>query len=328
MNLLRGIRSIKVKISIIIVFAIAVAAVMTQLGARLGWPQWLSPLVACGLSLGLVHVLARGLTQPLRQIEAAVEKMAAGDYRQRVETESMDEAGRLADAFNAMSADLAAIEQERRDLIANVSHELRTPLAAVRAQLENMVDGFTPSNAEQLEVTLAQCQRLEHLISRLMNLSRIESGQTRIEPLPTHVADLLQAAVAEARLRSPQADFVVGCGADLKADIDEQLFHQVLANLLDNAARYSDDKSPVWVDARSSDGAGAIIEVRDQGPGVAPADLERIFERFFRAASDRSTASGGAGIGLSLARTIVELHGGTIHAEANEPHGLRMIVEL
>jgi len=327
MNPLRRIPSIKIKIGVVIVFAIVVAAAFTQVGARLGWPPWLSPVVACALSLGIVHVLARGMTRPLRQIETAVEQMARGDYRQRVETDSVDEAGRLADAFNAMSAELAAIEQERRDLIANVSHELRTPLAAVRAQLENMADGFTPSTSEQLELTLAQCARLEDLISRLMNLSRIESGQTDLAVAPVVVRDLLQTASAEARLRFPDVTFEVSCPDDLKASLDEQLFHQVLANLADNAARHSPPGGVV--DLAATAGAGrATIEVRDGGPGVRADQTDRIFERFYRSDADRSTASGGAGIGLSIARSIVELHGGEITAEHNQPSGLKMVIAL
>lgn len=327
MNLLHRIPSIKIKIGVVIIFAIVVAAVFTQIGARLGWPTWLSPVVACAVSLGFVHVLARGMTRPLRQIESAVKSMAMGDYRQRVETESVDEAGRLADAFNAMSAELAAIEQERRDLIANVSHELRTPLAAVRAQLENMADGFTPSTADQLALTLAQCARLEDLISRLMNLSRIESGQTDLVAAPVVLHDLLHSATAEARLRSPQTTFDVDCGDDLKTTLDEQLFHQVLANVLDNAAKHAPAATAVHVSARQSRNA-TTIEIRDQGPGVAPAHAERIFERFYRVDADRSASSGGSGIGLSIARSIVELHGGRIHAEANQPSGLAVIIEL
>lgn len=326
MNLLGGVTSIKMKMSIVIVVAIAVAAVMSQVAARAGWPPWLGLAVASLLSLVMVQILARGMTRPLRELESAVSLMQRGDYRQRVATESVDEVGRLSDAFNAMSAELAKTERERKDLLMNVSHELRTPLAALRAQLENMTDGVTEPTPDQLDASLAQSIRLEQLIARTMHLARLESGQADFVMSPVSAASLIENAIDAVGSAASNAEFFVSCPDDIKVEVDEQLMMQVLTNLLENAVRFGGD-APVEVEARQADDR-VTIEVRDHGPGVSAVETSRIFERFYRADAARSRSSGGAGLGLAIARGIVELHGGTIAAEANHPHGLRVILQL
>ena len=205
MNTLHRIPSIKVKFGIVIVVAIGVATLVSQYGYRSGWAVWPRPLVAAAISLLMVQVLAKGMTRPLREMEAAATRMAKGEYHHRIETASIDEVGRLADAFNVMSGELGKIERERRDVVINVSHELRTPLAAVRAQLENMIDGVTRPTPEQLNVTLAQTLRLESLIARMMELARLESGQTELRRTMVDVDTLLHSAADEAAVRAPAA---------------------------------------------------------------------------------------------------------------------------
>lgn len=330
MNFLHRIRSIKLKLSIVIVAAVCLAVVISDLGVYLGWPFWVRPLVAVAIALLMVQFLAKGMTRPLRAMDAAAERMATGDYRHRIETASVDEVGRLAATFNMMSAELAKIDQERRDLVTNASHELRTPLAALRAQLENLIDGVSQPTSEKLEAMHAQTQRLEILVSRVMDLARIESGQVALHLEPTNVADLLDGAIVEARLRNPDIAYSLQaepCTSEAPVEIDPLRIGQVLANLLDNAAQHSTLAEPVHVEARRVDGQ-LHIEVRDLGPGVDPDDAARIFERFYRADAARSTAAGGAGLGLAIAHGIVEMHGGTIKAEVNHPHGCRMVLAL
>lgn len=330
MNFLHQIRSIKLKLSIVIVAAVVLAVVISDLGVYLGWPFWVRPLVAIAIALLMVQLLAKGMTRPLRAMDAAAGRMAKGDYRQRIETASVDEVGRLATTFNMMSAELAKIDQERRDLVTNASHELRTPLAALRAQLENLIDGVSEPTGEKLAAMHAQTERLEKLVSRVMDLARIESGQVALHLEPTDVVDMLDGAVGEARLRNPDATYSLQAGphaGDAPVDLDPLRIGQVLANLLDNAAQHSSLAQPVRVEARRS-ADHLHIEVCDLGPGVDPDDAARIFERFYRADAARSTAAGGAGLGLAIAHGIVEMHGGTIKAEVNHPHGCRMVLAL
>lgn len=326
MNLLRGLRSIKVKLSILIVAAIGMAVLVTNIGVWLGWAYWPRLFVAVAISLLMVQILARGTTRPLRELEDAVTKMSKGEYRQRVEVASVDEVGRLATAFNAMSADLAKIDKERRDLIANVSHELRTPLTALRAQLENMIDGVSEPSDAKLAAMHAQTERLEQLVQRVMDLARIESGKAPLHTESVEVAELLVRAVAEAELRNPGNEFRLDVDPADHAPLDPLRFGQVVANLLDNAATHG---GPEVIDVEAAVANGTFrLEIRDSGPGLTPADAERVFERFYRADADRAAASGGSGLGLAIAQGIVALHGGTIAAEVNHPRGCRMVVEI
>ncbi|WP_343913244.1 HAMP domain-containing protein, partial [Ornithinicoccus hortensis] len=171
---LDGVTSITVKIGLLVVLSIVAAVVLMQVGSRAGVPGWITLPVALAGALGVSRWLARGMTSPLREMTRAAGQMAAGDYSARVPATSADEVGRLGHAFNTMAADLAAADQERRQLVATVSHELRTPLAAQRALLENLVDGVVTPDDTALQTALAQSERLSGLVSDLLDVSRID----------------------------------------------------------------------------------------------------------------------------------------------------------
>ena len=158
------------------------------------WQFLLAGALAAGIALVVARWLARGMTQPLRDMAAAARQMETGDYSQRVHTRSRDEVGQLATAFNRMSAELEDLEQSRRDLVANVSHELKTPITAIRAHLENLLDGVEQPDPTTLQVMLTQTERLGRLVEQLLELSRLESGElpllreeTPLAPLVTQV---------------------------------------------------------------------------------------------------------------------------------------------
>ena len=319
--------SIKLKLGVAIVIAVGVSSTVSFVGFQLGVPLWARPIIAVAIALTMVQFLARGMTSPLREMADASMAMSRGDYDRRVTATSADEVGELARAFNAMASELAEVDRQRRDLIANVSHELRTPLTALRAQLENVVDGVGAPDDETLEVMLRQVDRLSRLVTQLLDLSRLEAGIHPFEQSEVQVAEVVDAAVAEVRLASPSADIAVDVGPHLRVVGDADRLQQVVMNLVDNAVRHSQGGAAVRVTA-SNGRAGVRIEVADSGPGLAEGEEGRIFERFYRADSARSSAEGGAGLGLSIAKWIVELHGGAIHAEAGEPHGCRVVVTL
>ncbi|WP_421119405.1 sensor histidine kinase [Aquihabitans daechungensis] len=327
-NPLQRIRSIKVKLSIVIVAAVVVTLAVNEIGLALNFRAGFRAGVAAIIALGMVQLMARGMTSPLRSMERAATAMASGDLTKRVSASSSDEVGRLAVAFNHMADELAAEDQHRRELIANVSHELRTPISALRATLENVVDGVVAPEPALLRTMLAQTERLQRLVTQLLDLSRLESGGTPLHALSFPVIDLLDAVADEASLHSPDLVFDVQIEPlDLVVDGDPERLHQVVANLVENAARFAPDGTAVVLTARS-EGAGVVLEVIDQGPGIPQESLTRVFERFYRTDEARSADDGGSGLGLAIARWIVELHGGTIRAEAVDPHGCRMIVKL
>jgi signal transduction histidine kinase len=304
------IRSIKLKLGIVVVTGSAVAVLFFWW--RIGWLPPQTATVAVGLALVASQLLAHGMTRPLREMTAAARSMAHGDYTRRVRATARDEVGELATAFNQMAADLAAADRQRRELIANVSHELRTPITALQAVLENVVDGVTQPDSATLRTALAQAQRLGGLVGELLDLSRVDAGVAPISKSRFALAPMLDDAVAEAEMRAVAAGstarFVTDVPVDLQVVADRGRLHQVVANLLDNAVRHGPPGGEVRVGA-ATNGDRLIIEVTDEGAGIAPDQRRLVFQRFTRG---ERVEGGGTGLGLAIARWAVELHGGTI----------------
>jgi signal transduction histidine kinase len=287
------------------------------------WQFLVAGLFAAAIALLVARWLARGMTQPLRDMAAAARRMETGDYAGRVQTRSRDEVGQLATAFNRMSAELENLEQSRRDLVANVSHELKTPIAAIRAHLENLLDGVEQPDPRTLEVMLAQTERLSRLIEQLLELSRLESGEVPLRREDVPLAPLVAEVLSEIEVARSDRD--VGVQSDVPPDLppvdaDRERVHQVLFNLLDNAVRFTPPGGAVIVSAHRHNGA-VEISVSDTGVGIPAEHLPRLFERFYRADPSRSREDGGTGIGLAIARSVVEAHGGHIHADSELGRG-------
>ena len=330
MRPLDSLGSIKLKLGIVIVAAVAVTVLVVALGDRAGLSPVIAGVAAAALALALVQVLAHGMTFPLREMVSAAQSMARGDYSRRVTATSRDEVGELARAFNSMAAELSAVDRMRRDLVANVSHELRTPIGALRAKLENLIDGVEAPDRRTLGAMLSQVERLGNLVEQLLDLSRLESGAVPLDRSSFPAAGLLEGVVDEWRTRAEIRDVRIQSASEpagLELDGDPERLRQVLANLVANAVRHSPRGGKVTVRASRRDGH-ALLEVIDEGPGIPPGEAERVFERFYRSDQARSSDQGGSGLGLAIARWIVELHGGTIRAEDAEPHGCRIVVEL
>ncbi len=310
-----------------LIFAVRPAA-GTGVFARIGqtfrflgefwWQFLLAGALASGIALVLARWLARGMTQPLRDMAMAARRMETGDYSIRVHSRSRDEVGQLAAAFNGMSAELQNLEQSRRDLVANVSHELKTPIAAIRAHLENLLDGVQQPDPYTLQVMLAQTERLSRLIEQLLELSRLESGELPLQREEMPLAPLVSEVLSE--IEVARSDRGVAIDSEMPQDLppvdaDRERVHQVLFNLLDNAVRFTQAGGAVTVSAHRSNGS-VQVQVADTGVGIPPEHLPRLFERFYRADPARSREDGGTGIGLAIARSVVEAHGGHIHAES------------
>ncbi|HEY7137102.1 MAG TPA: ATP-binding protein [Acidimicrobiia bacterium] len=328
MSPLNRFTSIKMKLGALVVGAVVITVFLTFLGVKIGvWPS-ISGVVSGLIAIVMVRFLARGLTSPLREMAAAANAMTHGNYDRRVSVNSRDEVGALAQAFNKMSAELAETDRVRRDLVANVSHELRTPITALQAALENIIDGVEPADPDTLRTMLAQVERLGRLVQQLLDLSRLESGSLPLERREFDVEPMLRHAVRETELRSPDVTLYVDVEPpDLVLDADPERLHQVVANLVENALRHSPSGGTVSVAARPVRDA-VQFEVSDDGPGIPDADNRRVFERFYRADTSRSSNNGGAGLGLAIAQWIVDLHGGEIHPERRAPHGCRMVVTI
>ncbi|MCB0975959.1 MAG: HAMP domain-containing protein [Acidimicrobiales bacterium] len=316
------------KLSIVIVAAVATTLAVNEIGIYLNFRAGFRAGVAALIALLMVQLMSRGMTSPLRSMERAATAMARGDLDERVSVTSKDEVGRLAVAFNLMADEIAEVDRQRRDLVANVSHELRTPISALRATLENLDDGVVEPDPVLIATMLAQTERLQRLVTQLLDLSRLESGGTLLHRIRFPVADLLEAVADEGSLQAPRITFTVDVDPSEQAVYaDPERLHQVFANLVDNAARFTPDGGEIILRARPYD-HHLRLEVLDEGPGIPPEAMARVFERFYRTDDSRSRDAGGSGLGLAIARWIVDLHGGRIRAEQRDPRGCRMVVEL
>ncbi|MFW6866336.1 DUF4153 domain-containing protein [Nocardioides sp. CPCC 206347] len=323
---LAPIASLKVKLGLLVAVSATVAAVIASLGRTAGVSAWLSVPVTVVLALAVTQLLAVGMTSPLRQMTTAAGRMATGDYAVRVDDGSSDEVGRLARAFNTMARDLADVDRQRRELVANVSHELRTPLAGLIALLDNLVDGIAPRDPASLEAALRQAERMSNLVEDLLDLARVDAGRAPLSPEPVDVSALLADATAEARVLGRAVEYDVDVSEDLTVLADPARLGQLVANLLDNASRHSPAGGTVRVVA-ARHGDRVRLEVHDQGPGLAAADRDRVFEPF---GTLRDTeGGGGTGLGLAIARWVTDLHGGRIRfVDPEDGVGARVQVEL
>ncbi len=286
------------------------------------------------LALGLGSLLAARFALPISTLDAAVRNIAEGDLSARVSVARHDEIGGLADSFNRMADRLQATEAARQNLLADMAHELRTPVSIIQANLEMVIDGVYSPDPERLKAIYDETRILAGLISDLRALSDLESSSGVHAPEAVDVGAL----AAESREKlAPQLDArgldvdLSSCpGALVLADADQ--VRQVLRNLLVNALKYSPDGSRITVAVErlpGSDGNPAIrTTVADEGPGVPPEALERIFERFYRVDPSRNRESGGRGLGLAICKRIVESSGGCMGAYRRDPSGLAVWFEL
>jgi two-component system OmpR family sensor kinase/two-component system sensor histidine kinase BaeS len=236
----------------------------------------------------------------------------------------------LSDSFNHMATALEVSDQQRRALLADVAHELRTPLTIIRGRLEGVLDGVYAADEESVAPVLEEVYVLERLVEDLQLLTLADSGQLHFDRRPLSLASLAQRAAGlfEAEAADRNLTLALDIPPDLPAVFaDEQRVGQVLGNLVGNALRYSNPNGQVAVSARP-DGQQVEIAVTDTGPGLPEADLAHIFDRFWRGEKSRARASGGAGLGLAIARQLVEAQGGRIWANNQAGGGLRVAFTL
>jgi signal transduction histidine kinase len=283
-------------------------------------------LVAALFAMGL----SRRILRPVGALTAAARRMEKGDLSQRVEVQSGDEIGELARAFNAMADGLAHLEELRRNMVTDVAHELRTPLSNIRGYLEALQDGVIEPERRIVDSLYEETVLLSHLVDDLQELALAEAGQIRLERRRVVLADIVDRALEVVR---PQA---AAKGIALQADVPGGLPHiemdarrvgQVLGNLLSNALTHTPAGGEIVVAARAKE-SEVEVSVGDTGEGIAPEHLPYVFERFYRVDRSRARATGGAGLGLAIARQLVEAHGGRIRVESEAGRGTRFTFSL
>jgi signal transduction histidine kinase len=276
-------------------------------------------VVAAVASVLLAIFMARMLARPLAEVGAAARRIAEGDYAARVPREGPDELASLADSFNQMAASLERQEAMRRDFIANAAHELRTPLTNLQGYLEALRDGVITADRSTYESLWEEAERLVRLSHSLDALAEGDAATTprRLEEIDLVAAVRVALDLAQPILERARLHLVVDLPGPLPARANPDALAQVLANLFSNAARYTPAGGTVTV--RAERGASdLLVSISNTGDGIPPADLERVFERFYRVEKSRDRARGGAGIGLAIVKQLVEAGGGRVGAESRE----------
>ena len=274
-------------------------------------------------------VLAAHFRRPIRVLQDAARRMAGGDFAARANLRRGDELGALAASFDALAARLQALEEARRQWVADTSHELRTPLAVLQGQVEALQDGVRPATPEQFAVMHAQVGHLHQLVEDLHQLARFDAEPALARRERVDLRALVQSLLAAFDERLRAAPLAVAFEADGAAvvDGDPDRLRQVLTNLVENAIRHTDPGGRLELRLQG-DGTSVRLCVDDTAPGVPPELLPRLGERFLRADASRQRRSGGAGLGLALCRRIVEAHGGTLAFAASPLGALRVELRL
>src|SRR5205807_7131897 len=290
------------------------------------------PLVLLVASLG-GYFLARKSLAPIALMNAQTQRITAENLSSRLDvTNPRDELGQLATTINALLARLDATFTEQQRFIADASHELRTPLAVLRGETEVALEQNRGAEdyRESLALIKDEAERLSRIVENLFILARQPVDQHSIMKAPLRLNEVVSECVRSAQVLAAQRDFRLhldGTRSEVNLNGDDELLKRMLLNLLDNAVKYTAPGGEVSV-ALSSQNGNARIIVTDSGIGIPAADQPRIFDRFYRVDKARSRALGGAGLGLSIAKWIVEAHGGTIAVQSIPTQGSEFIVDL
>ena len=277
------------------------------------WSFFIGTLAAAILS----YWIAKRILQPLNQLETIVYRFANGKLDERMPHLEIAELDRLAMSFNRMATALESVEQKRREIIDDLTHELRTPLTIIRGRLEEITDGIIIANSQIYLQLIRETKRLQRLVNDLQELSLAETGNLSLDLKPTNLYDVLQPLVERFadQLLDSDRSLSLDCPKDLPyIMVDSDRLEQILVNLLSNAIRHTPQGS---ISVRSyPEGDRVWIAVTDTGSGIAEADLDRVFQRFWRSSNSRSQKYSGTGIGLAICRRLVELHRGKIFVES------------
>jgi two-component system OmpR family sensor kinase len=303
----------------------------------------LTGVVALLVSIGVALLIARSVAKPLQRVTTATEEMARGNYEGQLNITSPEEVRRLADSFNVMAQEVKASRQAQRDFVANVSHDLKTPLTSIQGFSQALLDGAAgdeESRRRAAQVIHEEADRVSRLVDDLLDLAGIEAGQVVMAQEPVPLANLLQGCMEKMALRAEQAEVALALEMDdnpiVKGDRDR--LAQVFTNLLDNALNHTPPGGRIVLAVKSVAEEArrpgqepetlAQITVADTGVGIPPEELSRIFERFYRGDKSRTKEGRGAGLGLAIAKEIIQAHGGRIKAESVVGLGTKFTITL
>jgi len=283
------------------------------------------------LTLVIGLLLMRRMINPLSEVIAAAQAVSQGDLTARVPVHAQkDDLSALSVHFNRMANELERSDKQRRNLLADIAHELRTPITILRGRLEGILDGVYPPDEANIAPALEETYLLERLVEDLRLLALAEANQLRYEMKPIRLNELAETILG---LFTAQADekeikLLLEAETDIpEVMVDPQRFQQVIGNLIENALRYTPEGSTIDLNIKKVD-QNIELSVADEGQGIPEEELKHIFDRFWRGEKSRARSTGGAGLGLSIARQLVEAHGGRIWARNRLPRGFEVIISL
>jgi two-component system OmpR family sensor kinase/two-component system sensor histidine kinase BaeS len=292
---------------------------INSLNEAILWAAVFAAIVA--LLLGIL--IAKHLTRPLAMLTNAASRLAGRDLGYRVPVISGDEIGALAISFNNMAETLERNERLRKNLIADTAHELRTPLSILRGNLESLQEGITKASPEIIISLHDEVMRITRLVSELQDISLADAGELRLNRRSVSVDELLEKATLlfSGEAKQKNVNFLVDIQAGMpQVHVDTDRIVQVVLNILNNALFYTQPGGSVKISA-ALQGDSAVFSIRDTGIGIAPEDIANVFERFYRSEQSRHRTGGGAGLGLAIAKGIVEAHGGRLWVESKVNEG-------
>ncbi len=303
-------------------------SMMGRSGRPVAW-TWISvaALTALVVAVGAGWLVVRQLTRPVAALTDAAHSFAAGRRDTVVRERGIGELGTLADAFEQAVAAVRRAEAGRSQMAADVAHELRTPLAALQAGLEELRDGLAPADAAALARLHDQALRVGRIVGDLDALFAAEGSVRQVRREPVDLAEVVSAEVAarSAQLRGAELDLHVQAPDPVVAAGDRERLHQVVGNLLQNCVQHCRPGDAVTVTVRAADGRAELV-VADSGPGIAPADLPHVFERFWRGPGQDDTS--GSGLGLSVVHSLVHAQQGQVVVDSDGRSGTAVTVSL
>jgi len=304
----------------------SVSSLSSSINHYLLWGGLLGVVVAAVLTL----LLSRRILSPVESLAHAARGLSRGDFTQRVDVRSKDEFGELAKTFNSMAQDLERTEQLRRNLVADVAHELRTPLSNIQGHLEAIRDGLLPAEPATFDSIYEEVLLLARLVEDLQELTLADAGQITLLCQSVDVAEIVRRAVTAAQPPAEARGLTIEANLPDQqaiAEVDPERIGQVLRNLLSNAITHTSEGGRITVDLKDENDE-LHVGVADTGTGIPPEDVPYVFERFYRVDRSRVRATGGAGLGLTIAKRLVEAHGGTISVESEMGKGSRFTFTL
>jgi signal transduction histidine kinase len=280
-------------------------------------------LVAIAIALLLTYFFSRRILAPMKALINAARHFGKGDFTRRVEDKKKGELGELAQSFNSMATDLERTERLRRNMVADIAHELRTPLSNLKGYLEAVSDGLVKPDKDTIRSLNEEATILSCLVDDLQELSLADAGEIKLNIQSENISSLINDTLNGIQAKATARDLALS--ADLPAtllmvSIDSHRIRQVLLNLLENAVAHTDKGGKITVAAKQQ-GKMVHVSVADTGEGIPVEEQSLIFERFYRVDRSRTRKTGGSGLGLTIAKRLVEAHGGSIKVESEPGQG-------